>query len=90
MFSSLSVYLLATFRKNFQRDLHEIEISGKVGNGPMNKSLNFGGDLDQGSGYGSGYTGKMCLGRGMHCPSAFLLPLCFRVSLVFLHECFTK
>jgi len=26
----------------------------KVGNGPMNKWLNFGGDLDHGSGYGSG------------------------------------
>jgi len=26
---------------------------GKVGIGPMNKRLNFGGDPDQGSGYGS-------------------------------------
>jgi len=25
-----------------------------LGNGPMNKRLNFGGDPDQGSGYGSG------------------------------------
>jgi len=29
--------------------------SGKVGNGPMNKRLNFGGDPDHRSGSGSGY-----------------------------------
>jgi len=30
-----------------------MEFSGKVGNGPMNKGLNFGGDPDHGSGSGS-------------------------------------
>ena len=35
VFSSLSVCLLATLRKNFQTDLHEI--SGKIGNGSINK-----------------------------------------------------
>jgi len=30
-----------------------MKFSGKVGNGPMNKRLNFGVDPDQGSGYGS-------------------------------------
>jgi len=30
-----------------------MKFSGKVGNGPMNKLLNFGGDPDHGSGYGS-------------------------------------
>jgi len=44
MFSSLFVCLLATLRKNFQTHLHEI--FRKVGNGPMNKWLNFGGELD--------------------------------------------
>ena len=38
-----------------------IKFSGKVGNGPVNKRLNFGGDPDHGSWYGSGR---------MHCPSA--------------------
>jgi len=53
------VCLLATLRKNCWMDLHGIfrvgwsltslfskEFSGKVGNGPMNKRLNFGGDPD--------------------------------------------
>jgi len=31
-----------------------MKFSGKVGNGPMNKWLNFGGDSDHGCGYGSG------------------------------------
>jgi len=31
-------------RKNFRT--HFIKFSGKIGNGPMNKWLNFGGDLD--------------------------------------------
>jgi len=42
MFSSLFVCLLATLCKNFRTDLHEI--SRKVGSGPVNKRLNFGGD----------------------------------------------
>ena len=42
----------------------------KVGNGPINKWLNFGGDPDQRSGYGPDPdlyrdTGKTCLGGGM-------------------------
>jgi len=60
------VCLLATLRKNFQTDLHEIFLE-KVGNGPMNKWLNFGGNPDHDL-YRD--TGKTCLGRGMHCPSA--------------------
>jgi len=40
-------------------------LSGKVGNGPMNKWQNFGGDPDPHRG-----TGKTRLGGGMHCPSA--------------------
>jgi len=52
MFLSLYVCLLATLRKNFRTDLHAI--SEKVGNGPVNKRLNFGGDPDHGSGYESG------------------------------------
>jgi len=47
----LSVCLLATLRKNVWTDPHEI--SGKVGNGPVNKWLSFGGDPGRGSGYGS-------------------------------------
>jgi len=38
-----------------------MKVSGKIGNGPLNKRLNFGGSPD---------SGKMCFGRGMHCPSA--------------------
>jgi len=47
------------------------EILEKVGNGPMNRWLNFGGDLDMDPDpdpYRD--TGKTCLGGGMHCPSA--------------------
>ena len=40
-----------------------MKFSGKVGNGPVNKRLNFGGDRDRD-------TGETCLGRGLHCPSA--------------------
>ena len=40
----LFVCLLATLRKNFRTDLHEI--FRKVGNGPVNKRLNFGDDRD--------------------------------------------
>ena len=53
-----------------------MKFSRKVGNGPVNKWLNFGGDPNHGSEYGSRYldpcrdTGKTCLGGGMHCPSA--------------------
>jgi len=39
--------LLATLRKNLQICM---KFSGKVGNGPMNKWLNFGGNQDNGSG----------------------------------------
>jgi len=31
-----------------------VKFSVKIGNGPLNKRLNFGGDPDHGSGYGSG------------------------------------
>ena len=43
-----------------------VKFSGKVGSGPVNKCLNFGGgnpDLDRD-------THRTCLGGGMHCPSA--------------------
>ena len=40
--------------------------SGKVGNGPTNKRLNFGGDTDPDlDPYRD--TGRTCLGGGMHC-----------------------
>ena len=39
----------------------------RVGNCPINKSLNFGDDPDPGP-YRD--AGKTCLGGGMHCPSA--------------------
>jgi len=41
-----------------------MKFSCKVGNGPMNKRLNFGGNPD----YRSGDTGKTCLGGGMPVP----------------------
>jgi len=56
--------LLATVRKNLRTDLHEIFREGWQ----RTNELNFGGDLDT---YRD--TGKTCLGRGMHCPSAFSL-----------------
>ena len=53
LFVCLPVCPLATLCKNFKTDLHEI--FRKVGNGPVNKWLNHGGDLDDRSrsGYGS-------------------------------------
>ena len=51
-----------------------MKFSGKVGNGPLNKRINFGGDprdpdtdLDPDPYHD---TGKTCLGGGMHCPAA--------------------
>ena len=43
-----------------------MKFSGKFGNEPMNKWLNFGGDPD----HRSSDTGKTCLGGGIHCPNA--------------------
>jgi len=50
---------------------------GTVGNWPVNKRSNFGGNPDHGSGYTYRDTGRICLGEGMHCPSAssFILSL---------------
>jgi len=45
-----------------------VEFSGKVGNGPLIKWSNFGGDQDM---YED--TGKTCLGGGMHCTSASIV-----------------
>ena len=70
-----------------------MKFSPKVGNGPMNKRLNFSGDLDQRSGSGSGSwirmdaqpnhdTGKMCLGGGTHCPIASSVFVCLFVSSI--------
>ena len=50
-----------------------MKFSGKVGNGPMNKLLNFGGDPDTNPDTDPDPDrdiGKTCPGRGMHCPSA--------------------
>jgi len=53
-----------------------MRFSGKVGNGPMNKRLNFGDDPDHGSESGYRYpdrerdTSKTCLGGNMNCLSA--------------------
>jgi len=60
MFSSLFVCLLATYQRICMK------FAAKVGNGPTNKRLNFGGDPDP---YRD--TGKTCLGGGMHCPRNF-------------------
>ena len=46
-----------------------MKFSGKVGNRPVNKWLNFGGDTDPDTCLYRD-TGKTCLGGGMHCPSA--------------------
>jgi len=46
LFVCLSVYLLATLCKNFQTDFW-VTFSGKVGNGPVNRWLNFGADPDR-------------------------------------------
>jgi len=53
-----------------------MKFSGKVGNGPMNKWLNFGGDPDHDPYHD---TGKTCFGGGMHCPSWH--PTCNRVTI---------
>jgi len=81
----LSVYLSVCLTvSNFAQKTSEricMKFSGKIGNGPMNKRLNFGGDPDRGSGYryGSGSISrhwyKTCLGGGMHCPSASSLKM---------------
>jgi len=51
LFFSFYVCLLATLRKTSERIC--VKFLGKAGNGPMNKWLNLGGNLDQESGYGS-------------------------------------
>ena len=66
-----------------------MKFSLRVGNGPVNKLLNFGGNRD---------TGKTCLGRGMYCPSGIIhvtldsVVLCwFCVVISFgllVHACF--
>jgi len=54
-----------------------MKFSGKIGNGPMNKSLNLGGDIllaiqiTDPDLYRD--TGKTCLSGGMHCPSASIV-----------------
>jgi len=68
----LSVCLLAILCNNWIC----MKVSGKVGNGPVKKFLNFGRDLDHGSGFGYGSvsgTAKACLGRDRHCPSAYYM-----------------
>jgi len=59
-----------------------MKFSRTVGDGPVNKRLNFGGDPHHGSAVPDPYrdTGKTCLGGGMHCPSAssLLLLLLFK------------
>ena len=55
-----------------------MKFSEKVGNRPVNKLLNFGGDP-----YPDRDTGKTCLGGGMHCPSASSLKLVF-LCILFL------
>ena len=48
-----------------------MKLVAKVGNGPVNKELNFGGDPDHRSGSDMDRdTGKTCPGGGMHCPNA--------------------
>jgi len=48
-----------------------MKFSGKIGNGLMNKWLNFGGDTDTDMDPDlDRNTGETCLDRGVHCPSA--------------------
>jgi len=50
-----------------------MKFSEKVGNEPVNKRVNFGGDLDTDPNPDPEQyrdTSKTCLGGGMHCPSA--------------------
>ena len=67
-----------------------MKFSGKVGNWRKTNKINFGGDPDHGSGYGSGYapdpdlyhdTGKTCLGGGMHCPTITLCMYLFATDV---------
>ena len=59
-----------------------MKFSGKVGNGPVNKWLNFGGDPDTDP-YRD--TGKTCVGGGMHCPSASIVKILILNSFHRLH-----
>jgi len=68
--SSLYVCMLATLRKKTSERIC-IKFSVKVGNGPIIKRLNFGGDSYQGSGYGSGYISRRALAEV--CTVAMLL-----------------
>ena len=66
-----------------------MKFSGKVGNGPMNKSLNFGGDPDHRSGTDPDPyrdTGKTCLGGGMHCPCDSSLFIYLFIMAALLHR----
>jgi len=59
-----------------------MKFSGKVDNGPVNKSLNLGGDIlvaMDPDPYRD--TVKTCLSGGMHCPSASSLTLNCRLLL---------
>ena len=64
--------LVSKFAQKARTDLHEI--FSRCWQWPINKSLNLGGDLDQGYGITDPDpyrdTGKKCLGGGMHCHSA--------------------
>jgi len=60
LYVCLFVCLLATLRKKTSERIC-MKFSEKVGNRPMNKLLNFGGDPDP-----DRDTGKTCLGGGMH------------------------
>jgi len=46
-----------------------MKFSGEVGNGPINKGLNFGSDPDTDTDSDRD-TGKTCFDGGMHCPTA--------------------
>ena len=59
-----------------------MKFSGKVGNGPVNKWLNFRGDPDHGSDAFPD-PGKTCLGGGMHCPSASSFIECNKLSMMY-------
>ena len=81
----LSVCLLATSRKNFRTDLHEIFREGWQW--ADEQTIKFWWR----SGYGSGPdpyrdTGKTCLGGGMHFPSAS--SLCLRLPFVEVNKYF--
>ena len=84
MFSSLFVCLsVCLFLSNFAQKTSEricMKFSGKVGNRPMNKRLNFGGDLDQGCGLAEVFTVPLVMAALCNRACHYILPCDFYLS----------